>query len=286
MKLPDFKIPPRAIAIDLDGTLLNNRTELSESNRRALERCIDAGIPVIIATSRPARIFDRIFPRDLAQKCSYVLMNGALAKGNPPLSGTYQQALGTELTEDIVTCALRLDPSVRITIEIDGYEFGTNWYGTVDPETLWRRNSATPDMLLTLQEAITRNPCKVALGNTDIFTLAERVEHEFGSSLSIVGAKFTNVLSTPILNITHKNATKPAAIQNLLEPHAVSLSDVLAFGDDLPDLDMLRACGTAVAMANAFPEVKAICAYETASNDEDGVALVLERMLGNRSNSL
>jgi len=54
---------------------------------------------------------------------------------------------------------------------------------------------------------------------------------------------------------------------------------VIVFGDDLPDLDMLRACGIPVAMANAYPEIKAVCAYETAGNDEDGVAVVLEKML-------
>jgi hydroxymethylpyrimidine pyrophosphatase-like HAD family hydrolase len=54
---------------------------------------------------------------------------------------------------------------------------------------------------------------------------------------------------------------------------------VIAFGDDLPDLEMLQACGIPVAMANAYPEIKAACAYQTAGNDEDGVALVLEKML-------
>ena len=44
-------------------------------------------------------------------------------------------------------------------------------------------------------------------------------------------------------------------------------------------MDKLKECGISVAMANAFPEVKAVCKYETASNDEDGVAQVLEKLL-------
>jgi hydroxymethylpyrimidine pyrophosphatase-like HAD family hydrolase len=44
----------------------------------------------------------------------------------------------------------------------------------------------------------------------------------------------------------------------------------MTFGDDLPDLEMLQACGISIAMANAIPEVKAACSYHTASNDEDG----------------
>ncbi len=57
------------------------------------------------------------------------------------------------------------------------------------------------------------------------------------------------------------------------------MDDVLAFGDDIPDIDLLTSCGTAVAMANAVPEVLSLCRYSTASNDNDGVAVVLERVL-------
>jgi len=53
---------------------------------------------------------------------------------------------------------------------------------------------------------------------------------------------------------------------------------VVAFGDDLPDIDMLLECGIPVAMGNALPELKESCRYETASNVEDGVAIVLERI--------
>ena len=273
MNIPEFKKLPHAVAIDLDGTLLNSRTELSERNRQALERCLERDIPIIIATSRPARIFNRIFPQNLAQKCSFILMNGALAKGNPPLTGYIKENLPYKTLRGIIDCALKEDSHVRITLEIEGYEFGTNWYA--DPATLWQRNSATPEMVLTLEEALKRNPCKIALGNTDVPKMEKYLTQQFGDCVSIIAAYLVN----PILNITTKNATKPSAIRKLLEPLGISLSEVLAFGDDTPDIDMLKECGVSVAMANAFPEVKAVCKYQTASNDEDGVALVLEKML-------
>lgn len=273
MKIPDFIKLPGAIAIDLDGTLLNSQTELSERNRQALERCLERGIPIIIATSRPARIFNRIFPQNLAQKCSYILMNGALAKGNPPLTGYIKENLPHETLRSIIDCALKEDPRVRITLEIEGYEFGTNWHW--DPTTLWQRNSATPEMVLTLEEAIKRNPCKVALGNTDVPKMEKCLTRQFGDCVSIIAAYLVN----PILNITTKNATKPNAIRKLLKPLGISLSEVLAFGDDTPDIEMLKECGISVAMANAFSEVKTVCKYQTASNNKDGVALVLEQLL-------
>ena len=276
MNLPRFEKPPAAVAIDLDGTLLNSRTQLSERNHAAINKCLERGIPVIIATSRPARIFNRIFPQDLAAGCSLAIMNGAIVKGNPPLSGYFKEVLPEEITCNIVALALEFDPAIRITLELDGYEFGANW--TADPATLWQRNSASPDMLLSVEEAILRQPCKIALGGlgADILKLADRLIYSFENSISVVPALF----GSPLLNITNPQASKPSALRKLLTPRGISLNEIVGFGDDIPDVDMLRECGIAIAVANAVPEVKAVSDYLTASNNDDGVAIVLEQMLG------
>ena len=291
MNLPQFAKLPSAVAIDLDGTLLNSKTQLSERNRIALEKCMERGIPIIIATSRPARIFDRIFPSELAVRCSLVIMNGAIAIGRTPLSGRITQILPENMIRGIISTAREYDSHTRITIEIDGYDFATNLEGydftekgSLNKETLWQRNSATPEMVIPLEETIKRNPCKIALGRTDIVRLAEILEKQFGSELSIICSDITGTVRTPLLNITVKTATKPGALKSLLTPHRISLDDVMAIGDDLPDMEMLQACGMPVAMANAIPEIKAVCDYHTSSNDEDGVAIVLEKMLADGSN--
>jgi HAD superfamily hydrolase (TIGR01484 family) len=202
MNLPKFEKLPGAIAIDLDGTLLNSHTQLSERNHTALQNCIERGIAVIIATSRPVRIFNSIFPPDLAARCSLIIMNGALAVGRFPLSGKIKQILPEKIIRGIINTALGYDSHTRITIEIEGYEFGTNW--TWDKETLWQRNSATSEMVLSLEEAIKRNPCKIALSNSNIFPLADALEKQCGEDISIVSAKYVSALANPLLNITDK----------------------------------------------------------------------------------
>lgn len=277
MNIPEFKTIPRAVAIDLDGTLLNSRTELSERNYRALDQCIVHGVPIIIATSRPIRIFNRIFPQELRQRCSYIVMNGALAKGNPPLSGYFKESLPADTVRRIIEAGKRFNPAVHVTLELDGYDFGVDW--EIDHSMLWQRNSATPNMVLSIEEALKRQPCKVAMGGAgvamDLAALAARLKEQFGNQLSIVPA----LIGTPLLNITSTNASKSETLHKLLSPQGILLKDVIAFGDDFPDVDMLQACGISVAMANAFPEVKAVCKYQTASNDDDGVAMVLEKIL-------
>ena len=80
MNLPKFTKLPGAVAIDLDGTLLNSKTQLSERNRAALEKCIERGIPVIIATSRSERGTRRVIGNDLSDACSLVMANGAMPR--------------------------------------------------------------------------------------------------------------------------------------------------------------------------------------------------------------
>lgn len=275
MNLPEFEKPPGAVALDLDGTLFNSHEEISPRNRKALEQCLERGIPVILATSRPARLFHRVFPDDLVKLCSYAVMNGAVAAGCPPLSGYFKEPVPGDIIREILGIALKAYPELRITIEIDGFEFGANW--TADAETLWERNSATPDMVLSIEESIKLQPSKIALGGigTEILNLMKILNENISNPVAIVPA----LAWRPMLNITSPYASKSQALRRLLEPAGISLENVVALGDDLPDIDMLAECGFGIAMDNAFPDVKAACRYSTAGNDDDGVAVVLERFL-------
>jgi Cof subfamily protein (haloacid dehalogenase superfamily) len=278
MILPEFKERPDAIVLDLDGTLFNSDQRISPRNLDTLNRCIDTGIPVILATSRPARLFHRGLPEGLGERVSYTVMNGAVAGGNPPLSGYFKEPIPQDVVREILQISLAAYPDLRITIEINGFEFGANW--TADAGTLWKNNSATPDMVLSVEDSIRKQPSKIALGGigNDVIPLMELLNDKLETPMSMVPA----LMWKPLLNITSPGISKTSALRKLLEPAGKSLSNTVAFGDDLPDVDMLAACGFGVAMENAFPEVKASCRYVTASNDEDGVALVLERVLSVR----
>jgi len=126
LRLPAFNRIPGAVAIDLDGTLLNSQTQLSKRNRAAVEACIARGIPVVIATSRPARTTRRALGDGLSDKCSLVIMNGALALGVPPRSGNFRESLPPEIARETVDLLMGIEPGVRLTIELEGWEFGSN----------------------------------------------------------------------------------------------------------------------------------------------------------------
>ena len=178
------------------------------------------------------------------------------------------------LAGNIVDLILSIEPGTRLGIEVEGYRFGTN--KPRDPEDLWRINSATPDMQLTLEKAMASSPTKIFFRylDRDLSYIVEAISARFRNEISIIPREHNTLVS-----VTASRATKPNTMKHLLDSRGITLDEVLAFGDDTPDLEMLEACGISVAMANAIPEVKAVCRYHTAGNDDDGVALVLEKLI-------
>ena len=274
MKLPGFSPLPAAVAIDMDGTLLNTSSKLSPRNKAALVKLLDLGFPVIIATSRAHRSVRRLLGIDIANACSLVTQNGGFGLGRPPLFGNIKEAIPIPVARNLISAVMELEPEIHITMECDGEYFGTN--NPRDPAALWEVNSATPELQLSLEQAMRFIPAKFALGGLgrDISHVAEIIRRHFGADLAVYAeAKNT------FLNVTSKAASKSRTVERLLASKNISLSNIVALGDDLPDYDLLSNCGIAIAMGNAVPEIKTLCKYVTAANNEDGVALVLEKIL-------
>jgi hypothetical protein len=116
------------------------------------------------------------------------MMNGAIAKGRPPLTSYFVEALTEKIAQSILDLAVALDPSIRITVELEVNEFGANW--KADPVTLWQRNSATPDMVLSIEEALRLQPCKIALGGpaADLVKLTDKITQSFGNVIAAIPA--------------------------------------------------------------------------------------------------
>lgn len=77
--------------------------------------------------------------------------------------------------------------------------------------------------------------------------------------------------------LTKKDATKENALRRVYEICGIDLKNVTAFGDDAPDIGMLKLCGIGVAMGNAIAAVKEAADIVIESNDEDGIAKFLEQ---------
>lgn len=274
LSLPVSWSLPHAIAIDLDGTLLDGRSQISERNRKALKSCLDRNIPVIIATSPALRTVRKLLPSELYGACSLVTLNGAVGYGAPPLEGFLREELPEAIAMEIIEIVLRREPDARLVVELDGEHFGTNVF--LEPTALWKTNAATPDMVLPITEALGLRPTKVAVNGLgrNLSNLIVELRERFNSAVS-----FLPTYDMTFLNIVSLQASKSRTLGKLLSSKGLDSERVVAFGDDLPDIDLLTACGFSFSMANAAPEVHAAAKYRTGSNDEDGVSIVLEEML-------
>ncbi|MBC7336377.1 MAG: HAD-IIB family hydrolase, partial [Clostridia bacterium] len=128
-----------------------------------------------------------------------------------------------------------------------------------------------PDLLALLD----RDPIKVVVIHAEevLDALAEESRRRWGEAVYITKSEPT------YLEFLHPEATKGKGLAAVAAYLGILREEVMAIGDSYNDLEMFRYAGFAVAMGNARPEIKAAAHYVAASNEEDGVARVLEEFI-------
>ena len=274
LNLPDFTDRlPKAVAMDLDETTLNSNSRLDERTRTAIHAVHEIGYPIIIATSRPERVLPTLVGNDILEITSLVQMNGTIATGRAGLTGELRVSMNLEDARTCWSLTSELIPEARMTLEIDGTLFAVNHDDDVDE--LWAFNTATPTMDVPFEEAMTLEPVKISVNGMDsnLEELAQTLESRLSDDTEIFRAG-----RVQFLNVVPTVASKSGAVADLLSSANIPLEDVLSFGDDYVDIELIRDCGWSVAVENAIPEIKSLAKFETTSNDDHGVAIVLEKL--------
>ena len=244
----------KMIVTDLDGTLLRTDKTISEYTVSVLRRFRDRGVKVTYATARggtanevaPAEYFD-----------ARIVMNGALALMNDTI--VYRCLIPFQIARPLLmACNER---GLKITSEISGMH-----YSNFIVSDLWSNitNYKITDFSkhsLDAEKLYTRTD-----NQGDLKFIEDNLPEDLYLSVSRDG----------LVMIMHKDATKSKAISKLARFWDVSQSEIVVFGDDLNDIDMLSSTGFSVAMGNAIPAVKAAADYICDTNDNDGVAKWLE----------
>ena len=275
MNLPDFsKQTPRAIALDLDETTLNSNARLNDRTRAVLHAVHKLAVPIIIATSRPERVLPALVGDDILKISSVVQMNGTVAIGKAGLAGKFNRNLDLNDARKCWNLIEEYAPWTRRTLEVDGNQFAVSHDD--DIEELWAFDHSASPMVISFEQAMKIGPAKISINGIkrDLEALAIRLEKRLSNKTDVLRAA-----SKLFLNVIPSTASKSLAIANLLKSADIPLTDVLSFGDDFVDIDLISECGWSVAVDNAIPEIKKIAKYHTASNDNNGVAIVLERLV-------
>ncbi|MCX5396857.1 HAD family hydrolase [Streptomyces sp. NBC_00102] len=264
---------PRLVATDLDGTLLRRDGSVSARTLRALRTVRDAGAEIVVVTARPPRYLDRLV-ETTGLTGTAVCSNGALVYdlATRTITSTRPLALPTaRLVADRFAAAI---PEIAFAVEAGDHAF-------LEPSFLLRFSGD--------DEGVSEVPSRDALWNTGrpltkLLAWSERTDADtLLSTLERVApglAQYTHSGGHGLLEISATGVTKADTLARLCAERSLTAADVVAFGDMPNDLAILRWAGAGYAMGNAHPDVLAAASHRTLSHEEDGVAVVLERLYG------
>jgi Cof subfamily protein (haloacid dehalogenase superfamily) len=250
----------KMIVTDLDNTLLRCDKTVSEYTASVFYRCKEAGIKIVFATARPVRAVTKWLSINI-QSDACIYHNGAVIHiGDKPFQET---GIGHETVSKLLRTAKQLDDT-RIAVEIND-----TLYVNFDASTIW------PGVEYTLTDfcGLTELPADKIIFFTADKTKISKIERLLGDHL------YWEISENEVLMVMNKDARKRNAINALAMRFGMSLSEVVAFGDDHNDVEMLRECGIGVAVANAIDEAKAIADFVCETNDDDGVARWIEKRI-------
>ena len=265
-------MPHRLVATDLDGTLVRTDGSISSRTRSALATVEEAGAVLVLVTGRPPRwmapIVEATGHRGIA-----VCANGALVYDLHTERVVRSHLLERDAAAEVIAALRRDVPGIAFAVEkgpVDGRPGGFGREGGYLP-----RVDAAEVEIAPLEELYAGGVVKLLARQEDMSS--DELLAAARSSLGAL-AEATHSSTDGLLEISATGISKASGLAALAEEHGLGAADVVAFGDMPNDLPMLAWAGHGVAVENAHPEVKAVADEVTASNDDDGVALVLERL--------
>jgi len=259
----------RLIATDLDGTLLLPDGTVSTRTLAVLQQIQEAGIMVVLVSARPPRVLQQI-AHMLGISGLAICCNGALVYDLDAYNIVQHWPLSSHLARRLVITLRDALPDLSFACE-RGLEF-------VCEPNFYRFFPLKAKMTMYIEDALSfcSQPLSkliVLHSGSAVDKLQQYVESLLGEEVIVThsGAAF--------LEISAAGVTKARTLAALCQERGITSDEVVAFGDMPNDLSMLQWAGRGVAVANAHPQVLAHANEITLSNVEDGVALVLEKIL-------
>lgn len=262
----------KLIMLDMDGTLFTNDKRITEKTRNCLIAMKEKGIAIAIATGRAIFNIERILREyQLEDIVEYVVgLNGVEITNRRNNTVVYHDQMSCEMTKDVYAKIQHTDMNVitytsesvyarydepRVHKLCKNLQLSLQVYDYSKDKNTWNK------VLIMRNYPFTQEECKYLLSMKNDFY------HGF----------LTDVDCYEIVN---SNVSKASGIRVLCDQLGITMNEVMAFGDSGNDVDMLKAVGYGVVMANGSLEAKNAAKYETLSNEEDGVAYFLEKYVG------
>lgn len=269
----------KLIALDMDGTLLNSRNEISKRNVQAIHKAIDKGIYVILATGRmPASA--RYYAQTIGLDNPIISCNGAIIFNNDIKQIIYEEKLQSQAIGQI----LDLVHEYRINYRFCGIDtfYGKVYSGNMEEfypnyREDFSQQGIKVELLDDTMEYIENNQLgihKFEFVEEDMDKLLDfRKELEAVKGISMASSWHNNV------EIVSAGVSKGKSLQYLCEKSEIKDSQIIAMGDNENDISMFQVAGLAIAMENGDKTAKDHADIIAPTNDRDGVARLIEKYI-------
>ncbi|MFZ4826593.1 MAG: HAD family hydrolase [Phototrophicaceae bacterium] len=264
----------KVLAVDLDGTLLNSKHEVSEANQKALQAAKEAGIQIIIATGKTYSSSQTL--RDTLKLNTPGIYTQGLTVYDSNGNLRHQQTLDAEVVRRVITFAE--DRGFAVVAYAQGRILARSSNPYIE-ELHTRWHDTKPQYVGTLQNLLdTTQFNKLVLisagDERKMKALRWQLATQLASSARLLSAGISHMLE-----ILPNGASKGNALRALLKEMNVDPQDVIAVGDAENDTEMLQLAGLGIAVGNATASLKAVAKEITVSNDEDAIAQVIYKYL-------
>ncbi len=263
----DYKL----LVLDIDGTLTNSKKEITPRTKEAIMKAQEKGVLVALASGRPSPGIDHVAKElELNKYGGYVLsFNGGVITNYQTKEVIFEKVLPDGIVPVLYEESMKAGVAIVSYLD-DVIVTETPESQYIEYEAFLNRMKIlkVDDFVGTLHAPVTK--C-LMVGDPEILIKEEeKLKKKLGDRLNIYR-------SEPFfLEIMPQNIDKAYSLSKLLKHLGLEREQMIACGDGFNDRSMIEYAGLGVAMSNAQPEVKAVANLVTLSNDDDGVALVVE----------
>lgn len=286
-----FRMSIRLLALDLDGTLLNSRGQLTGRNREAIEKARERAVRVALVTGRRFRDA-RPIALELGLDVPLIAHNGALTKHAEtletvvvlPLPLTAARAalsIGRAAKADALVSDDSQGLGVLVYDHLSGHNQASRRYVAWASRVHGDEGVNAVREVPTLEAYLDHDPVHLAFSGTcaAMSELNGSLKRELGSSVRVLATMYPKI-DFALVDVIHPQASKGIGVAAVATELGVEREEVMAMGDNFNDLEMLQYAGTSVVMGNADSALREIAGlHTTTSNDEDGVAVAIERFI-------
>lgn len=264
----------KIIFIDIDKTLRNNKKEITQRCKNAIKNVVNQGIVVVLTSGRPNNYTEKISIE--AGASQYIISsNGGNIYDYNEKKKIYTNVMNKEAILKLYNIAI--NAGVRFIMNTDESRFVTK---------LKHYDGSEIELKEDIESFISNNNITQCVITDSDFSKIKEIKKEV-IKIENVEIKYQSkklldereeITDSTTIDIANVDSSKGNAVKRLCEFLEIDIKDAIAIGDDANDISMLKTVGYSVAMENASDEVKEYANEITKSNEEDGVAIFLEKL--------